>query len=166
MGEGESTAMLLLRRAPLVVLPLLVLTVWFVAFRPASLGGPVRYVIIDGSSMEPTLHSGDLVLTRTRDEYEVGDVISFEAPIGPVMHRIIGGNAEDGYISQGDNNHGQDPWVITSDQIAGELWLSLPYGSHLRWLGPVALSLSSALFGVLAFTYLRSRAHQRTATPA
>ncbi len=157
MGHEQSRAITWLGRAPLVLLPLLVLSIWFVAFRPASLGGPVRYVIIEGQSMEPTLSSGDLVLTRVRDEYEVGDVISFETPIGPVMHRIIGGDAEAGYISQGDNNRRPDPWHTDRSQISGELWLSLPYGQHLRWLGPVTLSLSSAFFGILGIAYVRGR---------
>ncbi|MCH8924265.1 MAG: S24 family peptidase [Planctomycetes bacterium] len=35
--------------------------------------------------MEPTLHSGDLVVIRRQDEYAVGDIVSIETPIGPVM---------------------------------------------------------------------------------
>ena len=49
---------LTLQRAPLVILPLLVLAGCFVTLRPAALGGPVQYVIVVGQSMEPTLYPG------------------------------------------------------------------------------------------------------------
>lgn len=159
MDLNESRTRYLLARAPLFILPLLVIAIWFVAFRPAALGGPVRYVIIDGHSMEPTLNSGDLVLTRTSSDYEVGDVISFEAPIGHVMHRIVGGDPEQGFVSQGDNNQVTDPWRTDVSQISGKMWFSMPWGSQLRWIGPLSLTLSSAFFGVLAFSYARSRRH-------
>jgi signal peptidase I len=161
MGAGRLTAALALRGALLVALPLVVLAIWFVAFRPAELGGPVRYAVIHGQSMEPTLHAGDLIVTRTRGEYEIGDVIAFESPVGAVTHRIVGGDAEEGYISEGDNNQRPDPWVITPEQITGKVWFSTPYGSHLSWLGPATLSLSSAFFGILALGYLRRRTVSR-----
>ena len=42
------------------------------------------------------------------------------------------------------------------------MWLNVPYGQHLRWLGPVTLSLSSAFFGILGIVYVLGR---RAANP-
>lgn len=133
---------------------------WFTVLRPVALGGPVQYVIIDGSSMEPTLSTGDLVLVRRQDEYQVGDVISFRTPIGPVMHRIVDGNAADGYIPRGDNNDVTDPWRPTHSDIVGKAWITLPGGERIRWIGPLGISLSGALFaglGIHALTRVRER---------
>jgi signal peptidase I len=46
-----------------VVAVLLLLGVWLL-FAPAQLGGATRYAVVEGSSMEPGLRRGDLVLVR------------------------------------------------------------------------------------------------------
>jgi signal peptidase len=145
-------------RIALVAIPLLMLVAWLTLLRPTALGGPVQYVVIEGNSMEPTLSSGDLVLVRKQDEYEVGDVISYRAPIGPVMHRIVDGNAHDGYVPQGDNNSIADPWRPNTSEIIGKAWVTLPGGARLRWLGPLSVSASGMLFAGLGVRLLmRSR---------
>ena len=49
---------------------------WFVAFGPANLGGPATYVVVDGTSMEPTFVDGDLAVVHKSDRYRTGDVLS------------------------------------------------------------------------------------------
>ena len=133
-------------RTALAMVPLLLIVAWLVLLRPAALGGPVQYVIIESTSMEPSLSNGDLVLVRKQDNYAVGDVISFRTPIGPVIHRIIDGNARDGYVPMGDNNAVADPWRPTPAEILGRAWVTLPGGERMRWLAPLSLSISGALF--------------------
>ena len=43
------------------------LLVWL-GFAPASLGGDFSYVLIQGDSMAPTVHQGDVVLLRHRSD--------------------------------------------------------------------------------------------------
>src|SRR5437868_9645307 len=49
---------------------------WFVALRPAQLGGPATFVVVQGVSMEPTYHTGDLVISHRQSSYAVGDVVA------------------------------------------------------------------------------------------
>lgn len=107
---------------------------WLVFLRPPALGGPTSYVIISGRSMEPTFFTGDLVLTRKQRTYRQGQVIAYRvAEGGNVIHRIIGGNARDGFITRGDNKSARDEWRPTPDTILGAQWLYFP-----GWGGYVA----------------------------
>lgn len=101
---------------------------WFLLLRPWSLGGPAAYIIVSGSSMEPTLYTGDLVVTRRQAHYQPGDIVAFRVEGGIVIHRVVGGNAEDGFIVQGDNKAGPDSWRPGPEQILGKQWLHVPGG--------------------------------------
>ena len=69
-------------------------------------------------------------MIRRQDEYALGDIVSIETPIGPVMHRIVGGDGDEGFVSQGDNNEISDPWRPATSDIVGKLWLRFPGGAH------------------------------------
>lgn len=88
---------------------------------PTQLGGDTSIVVVSGKSMEPTYFGGDLVIAR-KMEPSVGDVIVY-APAGlggsQIVHRIIGGNAEDGWRMQGDNNSFVDPFTPKGDEVKG-----------------------------------------------
>ena len=88
---------------------------------PSQLGGHTSMVIVSGESMEPTYFDGDLVIAR-KMEPSIGDVIIY-APEGlggsQIVHRIIGGNAEDGWVLQGDNNDFIDPFEPKGDEVKG-----------------------------------------------
>jgi signal peptidase I len=129
------------------VFALVVVGVWFFV-GPTALGGPASYVIIDGTSMEPTYADGDLVIAKAHERYQVGDVITYDAPIGRtyrVIHRVIQ-VTETGYVTQGDNRDEADGWEVPFDAVHGSSWVHLPYG------GQVALTLRHppALIGLVA----------------
>ena len=88
---------------------------------PAKLGGATSIVVVSGVSMEPTYFTGDLVIARSA-EASVGDVIVY-APEGfggaQIVHRIVGGNAADGWVMQGDNNDFKDPFTPKGDEVKG-----------------------------------------------
>lgn len=96
---------------------------WYVLFAPTAIGGPAAYVVVSGHSMDGTYATGDLIVTRQRDSYGVGDIVTFEASGGRVIHRITGGDGENGYVLQGDNNADRDPWRPTDDEVVGESWI-------------------------------------------
>ncbi len=118
---------------------------------PSSLGGRVDYVMVSGHSMEPGLHDGDLVLVRDADHYEVGDAVAYRIADGEVgegsivIHRITGGNAKDGFTTQGDNRDSVDPWLPTEGEVLGERWLLVPGAGKA-----VAKLRSPALLGLVA----------------
>ena len=131
---------------------------WFAVLGPAPIGGPATYVVIDGTSMEPTFIDGDLAIMRRADAYRSGDVIAFRIPGteagGLVIHRIVGGTAQEGFLTQGDSRTEQDPWRPKPEDIVGSLWFSLPgAGSHLALLrNPLVIAPLAA--GVTVFLVL------------
>jgi len=108
---------------------------WFAWLRPATLGGDVSYVIVDGRSMEPTYQDGDLVLVRRASGYGVGDVVAFRAggrfdDPTRIIHRIVGGTPE-GFTTQGDGRDRTDPWSPTTDDIIGKAQLHIPMAGDI-----------------------------------
>jgi signal peptidase I len=150
----------------LVGLALVVAALWLLLLRPPILGGSTSYVIVSGSSMDPTLHDGDLVVVRERDSYEIGDVVAFRFPddqVGPdgdVIHRIVGGSAAEGYITRGDNREAEDQWRVAPDDILGRYVGRVPrVGAVLHWLAqPLVLGLMVG--AALASLYWILRIHR------
>ena len=156
------SARTLLRRCELGLLVAIGMPILLVIV-PTSLGGTSSWTVVVGRSMEPTLDSGDLVVTRAQSDYAVGDVIVYKIPEGSagegvmVIHRITGGSASEGFITTGDNREHSDPWRPKPTDIAGKHWRTIPYfGSGIAWLRSplvMALTISMAMY-FLALEFL------------
>jgi len=116
-----------------LALMLLLAAVWFVALRPQALGGPAAYVGVDGISMTPTLRNGDIAVLSRQRRYRIGDVIAYRIPAGrpgagmKVIHRIVAGDATNGFVTRGDHNGYADYfWHPRSQDVIGRVWLRLP----------------------------------------
>lgn len=128
---------------------------WFALLRPTFLGGPAGYVIVAGRSMEPAFHTGDLAITQRQADYQVGDVIAFETEGGVVIHRIVGGDATQGFVMQGDNREVPDQWHPRPDAIVGAAWILVPgAGNALALVRQPAIlaSLAASVVFLVAFT--------------
>ena len=105
---------------------------WFVLLRPQMIGGPAAYILVAGRSMEPTIHEGSLAIAIRQAGYEIGDVVVYTIPGGSpatgrhVIHRIVGGTAEDGFVMQGDNADGSDLWRPKQGDIVGRAEVVIP----------------------------------------
>ncbi len=92
--------------------------------RDVSIFGYRLFYVVTGS-MEPTLPIGSMLVVKSQDTYEVGDIITFysrdESIKGyPNTHRIVKIFEEYGrtvYITQGDANNIQDTPVYGEDII-------------------------------------------------
>ncbi len=122
----------------------------WLALAPVQLGGSVTYVIVDGNSMEPRFHLGDLVLVRTESAYSEGDAVIYQnAQMGRyVFHRIVGTELGH-FILQGDNNSWLDSYQPVEDEIIGKLWVHIPkLGKVVEWVRlPINMALAVALLG-------------------
>jgi signal peptidase I len=124
---------------------------------PGFVHGGTAYVIVSGNSMEPTLHSGDLVLTARRRTYDVGDIVAYRIPEGRpgagvmVIHRIVGGSAGSGYTMRGDNRAGRDIWRPRPRDIVGGKVVSVPrFGRALVFLRtPLGLATLTGILTAL-----------------
>lgn len=108
-----------------VALTALVVVLWTAYLRPESLGGRAGYVLVSGQSMWPHYHTGDLVVVERQSSYHAGEVIAYHVPKGDpmagaqVIHRIVGGDAEHGFLVQGDNRTAPDVWRPRPKDIVG-----------------------------------------------
>jgi signal peptidase I len=141
---------------------------WFLWLRPVALGGAASYVVVQGASMEPTYHDGDLVIVREEDRYDEGEVIAFRAggrfeDRTRIIHRIVG-TTDDAFLTQGDNRDRLDPWQPTDDDVIGRAVFHVPH------LGDVAGAAGrpqvlAALGGAAVMAGGRRRRRRRMTLP-
>ena len=117
------------------VIGLVALVVAWSLVAPVQLGGRVSYVNVRGISMEPTLFTGDLMVMRRQDGYEVGQVVAFESDMNGavVVHRIVE-VVGDRHLLKGDNNAFLDRFTPTVDEIIGAEVLTIPGGERVATL--------------------------------
>lgn len=152
------------------LIPLLTLAafvVWVIVLRPTGLGGPATYIVVSGTSMEPTLRSGDFVVLHRKDTYSTGDIVTFAVPEGApgarslVIHRIIGGSASSGFVTQGDNKHEPDDWDPAEVDIEGQLWFRVPSAGNVVATLRSPLVLGSLTGGLVVFLVLLRKPAER-----
>ncbi len=132
----------------------------WVAFAPVQIGGNTAFIVVNGVSMEPVLHRGDLAILRRSDVYRVQDVVVYQDPtVGRVIHRIVGqeGNR---FVLKGDNNRWRDSFNPTQAEFLGKYWFFIPgagtWVTSLR--NPQALAVLVALVGCLgAAVFVRNQ---------
>jgi len=146
----------------LVVLETVVIALGIAALvlgRAGFIGSPISYVVVAGHSMQPTLHLGDVVVLGRASAYRKGEVIAYKVPAGGpgaglmVIHRIVGGNARDGYVMRGDNKQFNDPWRPRPRDVVGrELFMVPKLGLAIRYVrSPLGFA---ALAGLLTMTLM------------
>jgi signal peptidase I len=141
------------RRAVLAVAGLCLVLVGVGALSGRT-GGPITWVVTAGTSMQPEIDPGTLVVVQRRVSYEVGDVVAYRsAQLGQtVLHRIIGVEG-DRLVLRGDANDWVDPETPTPDDVLGERALQLPGAGRVLGLLKSPLVLGIAV-GLIALPFL------------
>ncbi|HLE82307.1 MAG TPA: signal peptidase I [Dehalococcoidia bacterium] len=124
--------------------------------------------VIYGSSMEPTIKLGSLVVAEPAnvDDLQVGDIIVFRSPSNgtTVTHRIVGIREEDDqryFQTKGDASNGGDPLEVSLENGVQQVAYDLPYLGYFvdfanSTLGIVLLLVLPAL-GLLGLHWTKSR---------
>ena len=124
--------------------------------------GYVTLAVVEGTSMEPTLQTGDVVVVIRRvgpEELSVGDIVVYRRGGSLVIHRVVS-IGPSGLVTKGDNNWAPDP-PVPYEAVAGKvlsvggatfrvplvgyLTLLIRYSATSRAYLPTLLSLSSSL---------------------
>ena len=94
---------------------------------PAELGGSTSFAVVYGSSMEPHLHRGDLVILRGQPGYRRGQIVGYHSTElhRNVLHRIVGRRGSR-FVFKGDNNNFLDPEQPLGGQLFGSQWVVVP----------------------------------------
>ena len=96
---------------------------------PSFLG--IKSFVIVSESMEPTIITNDVIfiVDTSKENLEVGDIISFRTGDYINTHRIVRieeQNGEDVYITKGDNNSNEDRTPVKFQDIEGKYLFRLP----------------------------------------
>ncbi|MFC1908541.1 signal peptidase I [Chloroflexota bacterium] len=149
-----------MKRGIILTLIIVAAVIGFLAVR-----GTMPFMPIFGSSMEPTLRSGDLMIIEPieANEVEVGDIIVYNVPsmirdyynYPPVVaHRVVKINTPArgsvSFRTKGDNT-GEDPFSIMPRDLRGTVGTQIPYlGLPLLFLQ----SQQGLIFTVIALSLL------------
>lgn len=92
---------------------------------PARYGGFLQVTMVNGTSMNPTFYTGDLVLSVKTKNYSKGDIIVYhpkdlQCSRCNVIHRIVSGDKE-AWTTKGDNNANTDPWHPGQSEVLGKV---------------------------------------------
>lgn len=83
--------------------------------------------VVMSGSMEPTLPTGGIVFTDTRQRNpRTGDIITFLVGDEKVSHRVVG-QKQQNYRTKGDANDYEDYTLVEPAQIVGKVIFAVPY---------------------------------------
>lgn len=99
--------------------------------------GNVKLLSVLSGSMEPTIHTGSVVIIKPESSYKVGDVITFGKNTKtevPTTHRIaemkiVSGEAV--YKTKGDANNAEDSTETPQKDVIGKVLFSIPYLGYI-----------------------------------
>ena len=144
-----------------------------------SLRGVMPFMPVFGTSMEPELKAGSLILIKEISPSEVkeGDIIIFEVPAMVrehynypllVAHRVIKVNTNNGitFRTKGDNVAVEDPFTVLAQDLRGQVSQQIPYlGFPLLYLqskyGTIFAGVALCLFALFLYAEDLSRARRR-----
>jgi signal peptidase I len=106
-----------------------------ITFSLLSMTGYVKARVVLTDSMAPSIRSGDIVLLdpTTHSVPKIGDVAAYTgrrfdgSEVGVFTHRIIGGDAVNGFIMKGDNNPTPDVQRPKVADVSGVVVFKLPF---------------------------------------
>src|SRR3989344_8902632 len=99
--------------------------------------GNFQVKVVKSGSMEPTIHTGSLVVIKPKESYAEGDVITFGKDTKtdvPTTHRIVASRAEGGvliFTTKGDANEESDTKEVVQSEVVGKALFAVPYVGYL-----------------------------------
>lgn len=140
----------------LIIVFLLFFIIRATVFKKFDIFGYRFYIIMSGS-MEPEIKTGDMIITKECNNYEIGDVIAFKNTGLVTAHRIVEKSSENGeelFKTKGDNNNTVDRELVRKEQIRGKTINTIPkVGTAVLYLKTHWIILV-LLIGVIIIIYL------------
>lgn len=101
------------------------------------IAGNYKVMVVQSGSMQPTIKTGSVVVSKPQADYRVGDIISFAAATDRKMtitHRITeikDKNGQISYVTKGDANNGTDSSDVSRSNVFGRVLFSVPYAGYV-----------------------------------
>lgn len=107
---------------------------------PTKLFGNALLIVTTGS-MEPTIESGELVVVKEQEIYEIGDVVTYKDNEGfLITHRIVEKDKES-IVTKGDANNLNDEKSLLKNVEGKVIYHSKILGDFiLYWLKPIVVA--------------------------
>ncbi len=108
-----------------ITLALAVISVWIFN---------LRLDIVKSDSMSPKFYQHDIVVLRSYDDYDVGDIIEFRRGSTNVTHRVVektGAGSSAIYITRGDANPDNSTETVKASEINGKVIGLFEDGEHV-----------------------------------
>ncbi len=153
------TRTLLTRALPAVLTVGLAAILW-ATLAPPQLGGQTMLATSYGTSMEPMVHRGDVLILRKGGPARVGDVVGYRSELlnRIVVHRVK--RIENGkLVLKGDNNDFLDPERVPQSAVVGHLALHVPEAGVA--LEELRKPRSAAALGILAAFFIAGGSRKR-----
>lgn len=114
-----------------ILIGIIALIVVLILFSKAPIPGNYQILIVKSGSMEPSIHTGSLVVVKPADNYNVGDVVTFSnRGQDSITHRIVEIN-NDEYTTKGDANDSEDSRVVRERDVIGKVGFSIPWAGYI-----------------------------------
>ncbi len=81
-------------------------------------------VVLSGS-MEPEFSTGDMIVVKETEDFDIYDIVVYKSGSSLVVHRIVGIGAEK-VVTKGDANNTEDE-PITRVDVLGKVIFHIPY---------------------------------------
>nr|WP_243864318.1 signal peptidase I [Paenibacillus castaneae] len=103
-----------------------------------NIGGNKMYVVLTGS-MVPVFEPGSIVIAREikADQIVPNDIVAFKDPRDTsklITHRVVQVNQNNGslsFVTKGDANDSEDPFVVPADNLTGKVNYWVPYAGYI-----------------------------------
>ena len=108
-----------------------------------------QFLIEKSDSMAKSIKTNDLIIIREKDNYQIGDIISFLTDDGSLItHRIIN-KKNNCFVTKGDNNIAEDRELVC-DNIKGKVLVNFSkVGGVLYFISSITGVLSIVLVIVI-----------------
>lgn len=99
--------------------------------------GNIKTMAVLSGSMEPTIHTGSVIVVKPVSNYKIGDIITFGPNTKteiPTTHRIVDLKIVSGeavYQTKGDANNSADVKEVSIKEVIGKVYFSIPYLGHI-----------------------------------
>ena len=103
-------------------------------------------VTVLSGSMEPEFFPGDVLIVQKRDDYQIGDIVTYQEENSYITHRIVEREG-DRFLTRGDANNAPDSHPVNRSELYGKVKLIIPR------VGNLLLFLKSPL-GILILAVL------------
>ena len=117
-------------------------------------------VVLTGS-MYDVIEPNDIVIARSQNDYQVGDIIMFDNGTSVVTHRIVKIQL-DKYVTKGDANNVSDKEPVSKEKIIGRVILIIPKMGVVLSFFQTPVGMLSIVLGVFLLIQLPAFVKSKT----